>query len=312
MSRGLISRLRALLNRRRPVPELPAAVQPALPATEIEAAAPVGWRAFLIASAQGGLAVTPPGGGVLGVASEAGSAVVAIVPETPPYTCFLMAHDASPVAVAPDERRAVAVSARILPTDTAGVVRLKYPVAGARFLEAQPALAASGLDLRFDGEGNSLRAIFNMQPMERAAVPEAVADVAGEAAEAARHLHAHSLLALLRNGRVRPALAEPLIRLLPEDELAELARLVTAAPADLALLGRAMPGDRWVTERLPALAAWQAGRGGAGARRPPPPPPAPPRARGGPARQVAAWWCSARSTPTSSSASRPCPPRARR
>ncbi len=275
MSGGLAYRL-ALLFRRSPPVVAPAAPVPpaglfapvaapvrvAAPESVPDAAAaPAGWRAFRLAPAQGGLLVVG-GGGVLGVGAglDAADAVVAIVPDAMPMICLLMARDGTPVSVAGDGRAGLAISARILPTDTSGAVRLKYPVAGAHFLGLRHDAAGGPSALRFDTDGNSLQSVFALQPMMPPAGPEGVQAIAGEIGRAAGRLRAGTLLALLRDGGLRPALAEPMLRLLPRDELAALARLLLAAPDDLARLGRAMAGDRWIGTCLPALAAWQARR----------------------------------------------------
>ena len=62
----------------------------------------------------------------------------------------------------------------------------------------------------------------------------------------------------LHAGVVRLALAEPLVRILPADELAKLAHVLATQPADLALMRAAMPGDAWVDDALPAMLAWDA------------------------------------------------------
>ncbi len=232
--------------------------EPPVPA-EIVAPEPVSaadgaWRAWRITAAQGGwLAAGDVPAGLLHIALslDPADAVIAIVPDRMPHLCLLLAPDARPLQVQADPMRAVAVSARILPTDARGAVRLKYPLGAANFLTLQDQA------LRFDGDGNTLQAVFGLTPVDAADVTADARRLANEIARAAScGLRAAPVLALLRTGSVRPGLAAPLIRAMPRDELDELARRLVAQASDLAMLGRAMPDDRWMREILPALAAW--------------------------------------------------------
>jgi hypothetical protein len=64
------------------------------------------------------------------------------------------------------------------------------------------------------------------------------------------------VLDALRAGAIAKGHAEPLLALLPTDELAALAAHLLAHPRDLKLLQAVMPGDRWLDERLTALTDW--------------------------------------------------------
>ncbi len=194
----------------------------------------------------------------LGAAPD--GAALAIVPDDALRVCFLVAPDGGDLGVAADPMRGRAISLRMLPTDVPGAIRLLYPVGRRRFLTAN---AAGGL--RLDGDGNAMEAVFALTGVDEGSVPAAAQTTADALASACRGgLRAAVFLEKLRDGGqglgLRLGLAQTLLRLLPEEELAELARLVLDAPADMALLAEAMPGDRWVGEMLPGLAAWQAVR----------------------------------------------------
>ena len=235
---GLTGRLRALFGR------VPAAPRVA-----------AGWRACRLAASGGGWVCLPAGGDAFALGASPDGAALAILPDDGLRVCFLAAADGRAGCVAGDPMCAPALSLRVLPTDVPGAVRLLYPVGRRRFVMAD---GAGGLHM---GGGDAMEAVFGLAPVERDAVPAAVRDVADAVAGAcARGLRAEGLLGLLQEGALRPALVETVLRLLPEEELAELARLVMEAPANMALLAGAMAGDGWVGERLPALAAWLAAR----------------------------------------------------
>ena len=278
---GLPSRLRNFFSR--PAPTPPAAEQPPPPdlfgtrppsrplappppppppPTPEPATLPAAatWRACTIVPAAGGL--LSASGGTLAIASTAApeDAIFAIVPDAAPNLCFLLANSGQPIRIDADPIVAPALSARILPTDTRGAIRLRYPLGATAFLTCA-GIASTGATIGFQGDGNTLAAVFGLAPADPETLSPAARAIAGELALAASGgLRAEPLLALLQAGRLRPGLAEPLIRILPEDELSDLARRLLASPGAMALLGRAMPTDRWVTEMLPALAAWQGPR----------------------------------------------------
>ncbi len=246
---GITGRLRALFGRTAPVPPQAAPPVPAPRATG-------GWRACRLAAYGGGWVGLPADADLFALGASRDGAAIAILPDGAQRVCFLVAPDGRDAGVAADPMRARAVSLRVLPTDAPGKVRLLYPVGRRRFLTAD---AASGL--RMDGGGDTMEAVFDLVAMDNAAVP-AMAQTIGDAVAAAcgRGLRAAAFLALLREGGLRLGLAEAVLRLLPEEELAELGRLVLGDGADMALLRQAMAGDRWVGTLLPALGAWQEGR----------------------------------------------------
>lgn len=245
--------------RRLPDTVEPLTLMPPVPETAQDPPAPVqtgseaalAWRACRVVAAQGGWVTVGPAGLHMAAAIDQSATVIAIVPAAMPHLCLMVAPDSRALQVPGDPLRAVAISARMLPTDTPGAVRLKYPLGAAAFLTQQDQA------LRFDGDGNTMLAVFGLAAIDRADMPADLRDLASEIARAAATgLRAAPLLTLLRSGVVRPGLAAPLIRAMPREELDDLARRLIAQPADLAMLGRAMPHDRWVNEILPALAAW--------------------------------------------------------
>ena len=177
-----------------------------------------------------------------------------------PNAGVLLAPDERAFALPPDPWLAWASSARLLQTNVAEVVRIKYPVGGASFLAAEPSPSTG---LRFEGFGDTMDCAFTLAPVADARVSAWVRGVAAELrAVLASGLRGGPLLEALRRGTVRPALAGALLRLLPEDELEALARSLLDDPGMLALLRRAVPGDAWLDDHLPALAAWERSRAG--------------------------------------------------
>ncbi len=243
---GLAGRLRTLFGRA--APALPADV----PATAAALPESGGWQAFRLVAAGGGWVQLPPGADVMALGPAAEAALV-IVPDYASRVCFLVAPDGREMGVVADPMRARAISLRLSPTDVPGAIRLLYPIGRRRFLTAD---AAGGL--RMDGGGHVLEAVFALAAVDGASVPAVVQVVADAVAAACRRgLRAPVLLAWLQEGGPLVDLAPTLLRLLPEEELEELARILLGQPAELALLASAMPGERWVTQLLPALAVWQ-------------------------------------------------------
>ncbi len=177
---------------------------------------------------------------------------------------LLLAPGLGAFAVWPAVPAGAAQGVRILPTDTVGVVRLRDPLAfdGFGFLarhvpQGDPPAAggAAAPTLRFDAGGSTMDAAFGLAPLAADAVPAEARIAAGEFAAAA----GCGLLAVLdrlRDGRLRPALAEAVLRLLPRADLAELGRRLLERPDELALLQGLLPGDAWLRTILPALRDW--------------------------------------------------------
>ena len=183
---------------------------------------------------------------------DAAHAAVALVPDAHPNACLLVAPDVRLFGVAGDTLRSVAVSARLLPSTTRGIVRLRYPLGNQGYLNA-------GAELRFDGAGTTMEAAFTLLKVGLADLPASVQALAGAfAAAAAEGLSAASLLARLKSGALRPELAEPLLRLMPADELDWLAQHLLGDTGALSRLQRAMPQDLWLHDALPALIRWLA------------------------------------------------------
>ncbi len=190
-------------------------------------------------------------------------AVVAIMPAAQPHLCLLVLPDLRPFGIVADPLPAgIAVSARVVLTTRRGLVRLKCPIGTARYLsvmEDQPGQPIG--PLRFDSAGVTLGAVFTLVPATHAEMAPPLRAVAAEfAAVSEGGLRQETLLAALRGGTLRAALAEPLLRLLPRDELAALGRVVLDDEAALGLLRRALPDDVWLNRKLPALAAWRRDR----------------------------------------------------
>ncbi len=194
--------------------------------------------------------------------TDSAHALLALVPEAAPELCLFVAPDARRLSILHDTMAGAAVSARILRSTQRGIVRFKQPLGGVRFLTAddsEPDKAAPAL--RFDGPGTTMEAAFTLLPVLPSDVPAAAKALAGPlGALASAGFRTATVLDHLREGRLAAGLAEAMLRLLPRDELDELARLALDEPQTLLLLQRVLPEDGFVQEHLPALVRWRQSR----------------------------------------------------
>ena len=196
-----------------------------------------------------------------------GASLIAMFPAANRQLCFLMAQDLRPIAVQSDGMSGVAVSAYRLQSENAALIRLRHPLAPQRYMAVTgPGQGAPDGCVIFDGIGRSRLDLFEPLPIDAGSLPAALLQVAAEiCAAVARPYRASALMGRLRDLSVRPGLAEALIRVLPLDELDELAGELLERGDARALLAEVMPQDRWAMEVLPALGAWRRERGGVGA-----------------------------------------------
>jgi hypothetical protein len=190
--------------------------------------------------------------------------LVAVLPDGNHQLVFLLAPDLRAIEARGDGMNAIAISAFRLQTEQPCVMRLRHPLAPQRFFGVTPP-GAGGPEGRviFDSTGAGPLDRFEIVRMTAANLPASFLQVATEiCAAVAKPYCAVTLLERLRTMLVRPELAEPLIRVLPREELAELAGLLMRNPDDLLLLRRAMPGNPWFARVLPELAAWATRRRG--------------------------------------------------
>jgi hypothetical protein len=176
--------------------------------------------------------------------------------------CLIMAPDGRRIAVRADGYRGLAVSAVPVQGRRPGLMRLQHPCAASRFLGvSNPGQGGPDGLVMFDSLGHGERDAFTLVPLAEHDVPVLVLAIAQEFAWVAlQPFTAQRVLDALREGRLRAGLAEPLIRLLPADEIAVLARELLEQPQTLALLRRVMPANPWSQAVLPALAAWNVSR----------------------------------------------------
>lgn len=193
-------------------------------------------------------------------------AAVAILPDAHPHLCLIAAPDGRRLSIAGDTMRGIVVSARIVRSTRRGIVRLKQPLGGNRFLTAVesapdgPPPAPLG-DLHFDGPGTSMEAAVNLVPLAASAVSSGVAAIGARfGAITAEGLCEPAMTARLRARTLPAELAEALLRLLPRDELSDLARRLLDDPLLLTLLRALLPEDAWLQTHLPNLVAWRLAR----------------------------------------------------
>jgi hypothetical protein len=198
--------------------------------------------------------------------ADAASGLVAIVPEANRALCFLLSPDLRPLEVQADGMVSIAISAYRLPGEEPASLRLRHPLAPARFLAVtQPGQGGPMGCVIFDSLGRTKLDLFDAVPLATAALTAEVLRVAAELCAAVEPPYrGETLLARFRDGTIRPDLAETLIRVLPRDELDFLAARLLASADDRKLLARLLPENVWAETIIPALAAWNTARGPAG------------------------------------------------
>ena len=190
------------------------------------------------------------------------TALIACIPRGAPQASFLLAPDGRPIAIEGDGMSGPAIGVRCKRVPD-GRVEFRHPVAPVRHLGVVTGARLPKPDrVLFDRVGDRVLDRFELHPtLADTLAPRGRAVLAELARAVGAPMSADTLMALLRAGQVRPALAEALVRVLGADELAVLARRLMARPDDLALLRRAMPGDPYLATHLPRLLAWaEAGR----------------------------------------------------
>ena len=248
---------RFLRRTERAAPALPPRL---LPGAQDEDAAELGL--FLLRTGRNNWLAVQPGLGEVVMADLVmpQTALVACVPPSCPQASFLMAPDGRPVSVEGDGFAGPAVTARLKRVEGARV-EFRHPLAPSRHLGVVTGvLTGKPNRVLFDRVGHPVLDRFELHPAGLDRFNHDGRMILAEMARATRApMSADRLVGQLHDGTVRLALAEALIRVLPADEMAVLARRLMGNPADLALLQRAMPGDGWVNGVMPGLLAWCAG-----------------------------------------------------
>jgi hypothetical protein len=153
------------------------------------------------------------------------------------------------------------VSVRLERDHAVGTVRFLHPLNPHWRLGALSDAGGGAGVVKFARQGPAPACEFLLHDWPTEEIDTAALALARDVATGARvPARWQPLLADIRAGRVRPSLAEPLLRCLPFDELADLAQHLGACPADLRLLRGAMKQDAWMSERFDALVAWRGNR----------------------------------------------------
>lgn len=192
--------------------------------------------------------------------------LIAVIPDGNRQICFLLAPDLRPLAVQSDGMRSIAISAYRLQTEDAALIRLRHPLAPVRYLGvASPGQGAPEGCVIFDSLGRSRLDVFEPLPMDPATLSQTFLQVAAElCAAVSRPYRAARLTNLLHTLSIRPELAETLLRILPREEMTQIAAGVLESPEEIALLAETMRDDPWAQHVLPALATWRLERGPVG------------------------------------------------
>lgn len=177
--------------------------------------------------------------------------------EAAPQCSFLIAGDARGLTAEGDGFAGPAISARLRRVAD-GRVELRHPLAPVRYLGVVFTAPAPRVErVIFDRTGHPVLDRFEPYLADATALSPAARALAAELARAVRApIGADRVMALLQGGRLRLSVAEAVLRLLPGDEMRNLAARLMGNPDDLALLRRAMPADPWVNGTLPALLEW--------------------------------------------------------
>ncbi len=185
------------------------------------------------------------------------TALVACVPPSCPQASFLVAPDGRPIAVEGDGFEGPAVTARLKRVEGARV-EFRHPLAPARHIGVVTGVPTGKPNrVLFDRMGHPVLDRFELHPAGLDRFTRDGRKILAEMARATRApMSADRLMDQLHDGTVRLGLAEALIRVLPADEMAALARRLMRSSADLALLQRAMHGDGWLNSVMPGLLAW--------------------------------------------------------
>jgi hypothetical protein len=189
-------------------------------------------------------------------------ALFALFPDDNRQLVFLLAPDLRKLAMRGDGMVGPAISAFRLQTDNQAVIRLRHPLSPQRFVGVtQPGAGGANGCVIFDSLGTGPLDRFELVGVDPAGVPEVVIELATELCGAVAYpLRAATVLDRLRGRMVRPELAGALLRVLPREELADLARALLENPDDLVLLRQCMPDNPWFARVLPELSAWHARR----------------------------------------------------
>jgi hypothetical protein len=192
-------------------------------------------------------------------APDADNRVLACIPGRAAQNAFLMLPGGVPFCIEGDGFAGPIVSFRLRQVPNAPLYELFHPIARHRRIGVLPARnGARPFVVVFDRVGDPATDRFALTPL-----PPDCLDAGGAAlldeidAVIGPPLTAGRLLDALGAGTLRPTLAEGLIRLLPADQLAALARRLMESAASLALVQSAMPFDPWLMDALPALIAWR-------------------------------------------------------
>jgi hypothetical protein len=260
MSERLARRLALLWPGRRPTPPPDMAPPPPSPPPSIARLPPA-------SDAVGIFHLRPIAGGLVAVAGDRrlelsatpgqDALALAVIPAALPHLCLLLAPDGGNLRLDGDGQGGIAISLRILRIDREAYVRLRHPQGERAFLAARPPRA-----IALDGTGTTQDAVFNLLPLPAHAPPAVpAAAIAAEIGRAASgRLDPDWLLDDLHAGRLRADLAAPLLRCLPREALADLARHLLDRPQRLVVLQNAMPDDPFLQNHLPRLAAWNLAR----------------------------------------------------
>jgi hypothetical protein len=192
-------------------------------------------------------------------AADAGDRLIAMIPDANRQLCFLMAPDLRRISVQADGMRSIAISAFRLQTENGGLIRLRHPLAPMRFLAVTPAGhgAPDGCVI-FDSLGRTRLDQFEPVALDVSALSLDFMQVAAElCAASAAPFRVAPLMAGLRTLWFRRELSETLIRVLPREELRQLAADLLADPASIGVLTELMPNDPWAARVLPELAMWR-------------------------------------------------------
>jgi hypothetical protein len=183
------------------------------------------------------------------------------VPAANRHVGWLIAPDGRPFAIPGEDAAWLAITVRLEHRFGSGAVGLQHALRRRVMLGHDANSQNAECHLRFRHLAKDGRQDFWLDPAQSRQVSKEVLGLACElTAVIAAPCRFADMLEALRHGTLRGALADPVLRCLPEDELDHLAQHLLAKPDDLALLQAVLPDSLWLRRRLPLLIAWRDAR----------------------------------------------------
>ncbi len=189
------------------------------------------------------------------------------IPDADRWIGWLMAPDGAPLAIEGAPSTGPAVPVRLRRPAGQDSVILAHPLDREMWLAPRGDALQPERKTAFNAAIPPAHAVLQLDPAPTASVAREISATASLLSKFIEPPYGFAtVLTAMRSLTGRPDLVEPLLALLPAEELAALAAHLLTQPKDLHALRKAMPKDRWLGERITSLIAWRANRDGAAPR----------------------------------------------